>query len=70
MPISPDAQRAKVALAVAVRTGDHAAAERHRTAMRAYVIRDYIRREVAKAPALTDEQREMIAALLRPGGAA
>ena len=79
MPISPEAahHRARVAsLTRAVRNGERPAddpeladAHQHLKSLR---ITEFVQRQLAEAPPLTDQQRDQLAELLRPvrrGGA-
>lgn len=65
--------RSRSQLAVACRLGTPEDVDEARRDFTAAKLADYIKRTVDQAPPLTDEQRERIAALLRPtaiGGAA
>lgn len=75
MPVSigPDVAGARSRLGVACKLGTPADVSEARRDLAAAKLADYIKRTVDQAPPLTDEQRERIAALLRPtaiGGAA
>lgn len=63
--------KARADLGVAHRAGDTASITTARRDLAAEKIAQYVERTVSSAPPLTDEQRDRIAALLRPvGGAA
>lgn len=64
--LSPERRQLRARKGVAVRLGHHDEAQRLDTEIRTAKLEDYIRRVVDAAPPLTDEQRDRIAALLRP----
>ena len=64
------AERARVASLSRSRTTDDPDLINARVSLRAARLEDYVQRVVAEAPPLTPEQRDRIAALLRPTGGA
>lgn len=58
--------RAKIAALSRSRTADDPELVEARRDLKAAKLEDYIRRVVAEAPPLTDQQRELLAGLLRP----
>lgn len=63
-------ERARVASLTRSRTTDDPELVRARQNLKAAKVEEYIARVVAEAPALTPEQRDRIASLLRPAGGA
>jgi hypothetical protein len=61
--------RARVAALSRSRTPDDPELVAERRKLRAQVLEDHVRRVVEAAPPLTQEQRDRIAALLRPTSA-
>ncbi|MHC9294186.1 hypothetical protein ACRCUN_17115 [Mycobacterium sp. LTG2003] len=63
-------QRGRVAALSRSRPADDPELLEAKRNLAALSLEDYVRRVVASAPPLTDEQRDRIAALLRAGGGA
>lgn len=63
---TPSSERARVAILTRKRPAGHPDIEEARRRLAEANISQYVERVVAKAPPLTTEQRDRIAALLRP----
>lgn len=70
MPISPTLAHHRAVHANAVLRGDDEAAAEAKRSLNATRLEEYIRRVVNDAPALTDEQRHRLAAILHGGDVA
>jgi hypothetical protein len=70
MPTTWTHERARVARLSQTRTPDHPDLAEARQRLRLARAEDYIRKLVATAPPLTDEQRRRLSLLLHPRGAA
>jgi hypothetical protein len=66
-PPSPEVARARARVATNVRHGHHDAADEARRDLLAAKLAEQIKRAVAGAPPLTDEQRRRLAAIIRGG---
>jgi hypothetical protein len=67
MPISPEAKKLRARLAANRRWNPGLDTTQDQRELKVLIAEGYLRDLIAAGPSLTDDQRERLAALLRPG---